>query len=294
MSIKYLMRENFLEYYHLTEIFENSGCDWDTLNEIYLDYNQNHFLRFQKIAEQLVGRLEKDKPDQVRAIYGRAKDPEHLIEKIIRKNGQEFKSKYKDINKENYLDIVTDLIGIRILVLAKEEWKQVDLHIRSIFKEFFEHTPIAYVCYGDREIFDSRSIYVDYTNKGYRSQHYVVKYEHVFCEIQVRTLAEEVYGEFDHRIRYPYRTDNKFLVRYSKIVSKCTAELDDLVSSCLDMGEESWDVLNKQFKKDRYVDWNKGVQTHKDGSGTEEIMIDPKVQMDAKTVANEILTRKRE
>lgn len=279
----------FLEKYHLNGIYKNSGCDWTVLNDIYLDYKLNKYKKFQNLSQELVKRLEEEKPFQIRAIYGRAKDPEHLIEKIIRKNGQDFKVKYKDITKDNYMNIVTDLIGIRILVLAKEEWDEVDMHIRSLFREFFEKTPIAYVCYGDREIFDTNRIHVDYTNKGYRSQHYVVKFQDVFCEIQVRTLAEEVYGEFDHRIRYPYRSENKFLVRYGKIVSKCTAELDDLVSTCLDMGEQSWELLNKKFSQDRYVDWKQQPQEYDDNASN---ISPPDGNADALSLAKSILTRK--
>lgn len=63
------------------------------------------------------------------------------------------------------------------------------------FKEFCE-PPRAYVCYGDRKIFDERLLHVDYTNKGYRSQHYIVDYKGYFVEIQVRILVEEVHDEF--------------------------------------------------------------------------------------------------
>lgn len=55
----------------------------------------------------------------------RCKDPEHLIEKIIRKVGVEKRQKYKNINERNYLRIVRDLMGIRILILSKEEWRTV-------------------------------------------------------------------------------------------------------------------------------------------------------------------------
>ena len=55
----------------------------------------------------------------------------------------------------------------------------------------FVEEPIAYTRYGDRDIYQDK-IHEEHTNKGYRSQHYIVKYEDVYCEIQARTLAEEV------------------------------------------------------------------------------------------------------
>ena len=60
---------------------------------------------------------------------------------------------------------LTDLIGIRILTLRKEDWKVVDGHIRDLFDEFIE-PPVAYVCYGDRDIYDEQIIRMEFTNKG--------------------------------------------------------------------------------------------------------------------------------
>jgi len=45
----------------------------------------------------------------------------------------------------------------------------------------------------------------------YTSIHYVVKPRkdsEVSCEIQVRTLFEEIWGEIDHAINYPHPTDS--------------------------------------------------------------------------------------
>lgn len=254
----------------MQECFNNANCEWSILEEIYTDYKDNYYDKFQKTSIKLAEKLSKEKPEDIHAIYGRAKNPEHLIEKIIRKKGSEHRSAYENITKDNYKDIVTDLVGIRILMLAKEEWKVVHKHIEKQFDEFYQGTPVAYVCYGDRELFETDLIKVDYTNKGYRSQHYIVRYENVYCEIQVRTLAEEVYGEFDHRVRYPYRVNNKFLIRYGKIVSKCTSELDDLVSTCLALGEESWNELHQCVEEDSYVDWKKRPVNESDSEFSED------------------------
>lgn len=124
--------------------------------------------------------------------------PEHVIEKIIRKVGNEDSQKYQNIDVCNYKDILKDLIGIRVIVIKKEGWKEAHDLVCVLFNRFYDDTPKAYVCYGDRKIFDEDSIDVDYTVKGYRSQHYIVQYKTCYTEIQVRTLAEEVYGEFDY------------------------------------------------------------------------------------------------
>ena len=248
-------KKTFLEEYHLQEIYacaEGKGLTWKRLSDIYEDYRKRYYDRYSQNAQKIVERLYKNAPDEVKIIYARAKDPEHLVEKIVRKIGKEDKASYADINVKNYRSIITDLIGIRILILKKEDWDKVDQHIRKKFREI-KGDPIAYVCYGDRDIYDETRIRIDYTNKGYRSQHYIIYYQNIPCEIQVRTLAEEVYGEFDHKIRYPYRDDNKFLKRYNKIISKVISELDDLISTCSD-------ELDKTFVNDKYTDWQKKIK----------------------------------
>lgn len=160
----------------------------------------------QDMAKQLVVDLElgkkkiwDDEPEKrtllqdIHVIYGRAKDPEHLVEKIIRKIGIEDSQKYNEINVGNYFDILRDLIGVRIIVIKKEGWKAAHELLCSLFETFYDNTPKAYVCYGDRKIFDERSI----------------------------------------------------------------SELDDMISTCMQLDGEILEKLNQKFEKDSYVDWAK-------------------------------------
>lgn len=265
-----LEQRQFLKEYNLDHIFKRSGLDWKLLERIYEDYNENMYPLMQDLAGRLVEDLNQrrkkmrfERPEwgnDIHVIYGRAKEPKHVIEKIIRKIGNEDSQKYQNINVKNYKDILKDLIGIRVIVIKKEGWKEAHDLICALFDRFFDGTPKAYVCYGDRKIFDEERIDVDYTVKGYRSQHYIIQYESYYVEIQVRTLAEEVYGEFDHRVRYPYFKDNKFLLRYTNMISRGIAELDDMISTCMQLDEELLEKLNRRFEEDRYVDWAKEQQ----------------------------------
>lgn len=255
-----LDRESFIQKYRLENSFykaEKKGLTWGRLTEIYEDYIRN-LPNYEGKIEKILTRLKKGAPSEAKIIYGRPKKPEHLIEKIIRKVGKEDKAKYEGINKNNYNSIITDLIGIRILVLKKEDWKAIDRYIHKRFSKFLE-CPVAYVCYGDRDIYDKSFISTRYTNKGYRSQHYIIKTKQGICEIQVRTLAEEVYGEYDHKVRYPYRLDSTFLARYNRIISKLTSDLDDLISTSLTMKGQSIDILDENFSSDTYRDWSAEV-----------------------------------
>ncbi len=262
-----LDQERFLQKYHLEKTFEKSNLGWNLLEEIYEDYTVNIYPMLQELSGKLIidlnqrkNIIQNQKPGwgkDIHVIYGRAKDPEHVIEKIIRKVGNEDSQKYQDISVDTYKDILRDLIGIRVIVIKKEDWKEAHELICALFHDFYDGTPKAYVCYGDRKVFDEEIIDVDYTVKGYRSQHYVIRYEECYVEIQVRTLAEEVYGEFDHRVRYPYFKDNKFLIRYTNMISRGIAELDDMISTCMQLDGELLETLNRKFEGDKYVDWAK-------------------------------------
>lgn len=255
-----LNKKSFLKKYNLEETFliaSKRGLTWNNLKEIFVDYEKNYY-KYNYLADEIVKKIRESAPAEAKIIYGRAKNPEHLLEKIIRKIGNEDKQDYYGINVKNYKKIVTDLIGIRILMLKKEDWDPVDLHIHKLFKRFVQF-PVAYVCYGDRDVYDRKRINTEYTNKGYRSQHYTVLYNRNIYEIQVRTLAEEVYGEYDHKIRYPYRVNSNFLARYNRIIAKVTSELDDLISTSLTMDEGSIDILDNNFSQDVYRDWSREV-----------------------------------
>lgn len=231
----------------------------------------------------------------------RSKDAEHLIEKIIRKRGKEQSAKYKGINVDNYKEIIRDLIGLRILIIRKEDWEMIFDELVKMFPFkpntdlHMDEVPIAYIRYGDRDIYKGK-ISKEYSNKGYRSQHYIVKFNGYYCEIQVRTLAEEVYGEFDHLVKYPYRNDNNFLIRYTNILSKLINSIDEIMSTCFQMDEPGWESNEQYFDKDEYDNWTKTSQnTIFDSINKEtELMFknDSKCPINMCSYASDILLRK--
>ncbi len=261
MGCKDLEREAFFEKYKVKKYFEISGLKWETLKAIYNDYENDEDF-FTQCATDLQSYIIKNLTHQVHSVHCRIKDGEHLIEKIIRKCGKEQLAKYSGIDRTNYREIVRDLIGVRILLFSKEEWEGVFDDLIRLFpskeygSNYMKEEPVAYTRYGDRDIFQDK-IHAEYTNKGYRSQHYIVRYKECYCEIQVRTLPEEVYGEFDHHVKYPYREDNRFLIRYSTVLGQLLDSVDEIISTCYQMGENGWDACNHYYEKDTYVDWTR-------------------------------------
>lgn len=189
------------------------------------------------------------------------------------------------------------MIGVRILVLSKEEWEGIFDLLCEKFPDEKEadinmaERPIAYTRYGDRDIFKGK-IHKEHTNKGYRSQHYVVRYKKEYCEIQVRTLTEEVYGEFDHKVKYPYREDNKFLKRYTNSMSQLLDSVDELISTCFQMCEDGWENCNSYFEEDIYEDWQHTSQKVKKETTDDNVIEEDRVSVEISSYANQFLLRK--
>lgn len=63
----------------------------------------------------------------------RTKDPEHLLEKVIRKK-KESPEKFKYLDHTNYYKYMTDLIGIRVFFLYREDWILFHRYITTRFE----------------------------------------------------------------------------------------------------------------------------------------------------------------
>lgn len=290
-----LDRQEFFQEYKVEHEFEISGLKWEVLEEIYDDFC-NRKKNLEARCNEFVDYYTDGMQIEIHSIRTRAKDPKHLIEKIIRKRGRDQSRKYENISVDNYMNVIHDLMGARILILAKEQWEGVfdwtmDKFMTNATQEcYLAEPPVAYTRYGDRDIFGNK-IYREHTERGYRSQHYVVRFKEYFCEIQVRTLAEEVYGEFDHKVKYPYRNDNHFLKRYTNTVSQLTDSIDEIISTCFGMGEKGWESCDQYYEKDTYVDWRNIAQNDmKDLPMQEKKQRDEEV--DAVSYVNSLILRK--
>ena len=178
----------------------------------------------------------------------RTKEPEHLLEKIIRKR-KENPGKFASLDHTNFHKYVTDLIGIRVFFLYREDWiffhryitkrfendpaKYIADRLRD-FDENPEHNyiaerPKAYKRTGDSKIYDDDEIEI-ITDGIYRSLHYIVKYKGYYVEIQGRTLFEEGWGEVDHDIVYKEAQDDEMMRDYSKLLNRLSGLADEMSS----------------------------------------------------------------
>ena len=150
----------------------------------------------------------------VHSMKTRIKDPDHLADKLKRKIGEcESRGETFDITPENLLVRINDLAGVRILHLYTRQVQQIDAALRAILVEQqyeLVEGPFARTWDDEsREFFQSCGIETQESPTMYTSVHYVISSAsrtRVTCEIQVRTLMEEVWGEVDHTLNYPVPT----------------------------------------------------------------------------------------
>lgn len=222
---------NFLKKYKISEDdFKAINIQWDKLMEIYNDF-KSRSQELELVADLISNCLRK--VNKVHSVRQRIKDPEHLIEKIIRKK---LENHDRDITLENYTEEITDLIGIRAIHLFKEEWESIHDYINKTWD--LAENPKANIRKGDSgdlmNDFKTKGLDIKEHKYGYRSIHYLIEvkpYKRKYiAEIQVRTIFEEGWSEIDHEIRYPYYIDNPILANYLHIFNRLAGSADEMGS----------------------------------------------------------------
>lgn len=232
------------------------------LEEIYRNF-QLYIPKLEKIRSEILTYLNEKLSGKVHSIRCRIKDKDHLIEKIIR-NIHNKPLKYEMLNAANYNKIITDLIGVRIIILDKRDWNEIHNSLLQIFRNIPERyavqskdiienydlyyyesnlqgeelknsyhaeKPNVYITSDDdRKLYKDDNLQIDNSRTHYRSIHYIIRYKYVYFEIQVRTLFEEGWLEFDHRIKYPYDQHNSKKEEFASVLNSLAVAADRLIA----------------------------------------------------------------
>lgn len=189
--------------------------------------NQHRLIQFQASIEAFFSKhpkLNEKKFPIIHSIKTRLKDPDHLKDKIQRKQ-----SKGILISKENLFAEVTDLIGLRVLHLYQDQFPIIHQEILKYIEQgdwaFVEEPKAMTWDPESKEMYDRLNIETEVRSTYYTSVHYLIKPNNsnsnpICCEIQVRTLFEEIWGEIDHSINYPHPTDNIACKEQLRVLSK--------------------------------------------------------------------------
>lgn len=187
--------------------------------EIAADYLSKTKI-FQETAADFVQEISNLEP--VHSVRFRIKNPEHLIEKIIRKS-VEYENTDIQFNKDTYLIEITDIIGIRALYVFKN---------------------------------------VEFQNGvDYRSIHYTIRHVNhegilIPIEIQTRSIFEEGWSEINHKLLYKREysdiAEKALLIKTSSVLSSLAGDCDtlgDLMKS-IAKREEVIDILDNSVLLD--------------------------------------------
>ena len=265
-----ISKKQFLDTYNINESeLKEFNIDWQDLKAIHDD-----FLECRKSYEtqaELIANILRGQP-KVHSVKTRIKDMRHLMEKVIRKTpnrrekyGEDFK-----FTVDNYKDEITDLLGIRVIHIFKEDWEEIHNFITSMWNV---REIVAMVREGDTtKKFDEQGIAVRSRPSGYRSVHYLIESyptnKKLITEVQVRTIFEEGYGEIDHQLRYSHEDIPELLGQNLMLLNRIAGSSDEM-ASLINMLSQSIQEVENKFKskineKDKKIEDIKEKISNKD------------------------------
>lgn len=224
--------------------------------------------KFETDASNLQNRLlsNPDLKELIHSLKWRAKEPSHLRDKLTRRANDAIGAGNPfDITPENLFDRISDLAGVRLLHLHMEQMRKIHPLIIKVLEDE------GYVLKGRRQeaktwdpeyaqMLKDLGLKVTQDPSLYTSVHYIIKQNKTtprLCELQVRTLAEEIWGEVSHTINYPRETDSvacgEQIKALARFVSGCSRLVDSIVTSyedhCRRVGESATSSTRRKAKR---------------------------------------------
>lgn len=172
-------------------------------------------------------------PSPIRMIMSRIKQAEKVVEKIFRKS-----SNFPEELTMESVKQMHDTIGIRIIVYFSSQLSLIDRELRNskVLEMDENNPPEAFYDHDKLSSLGLSHIRSSQKESGYSSIHYMMrlkestlpKEERPLFEIQVRTLAQELWCELEHVLSYKPETRPHFSAkRRFQILSKEVAVIDE-------------------------------------------------------------------
>lgn len=236
-------KEAFLRRYEVAELFPECGVSWETLMEIGDDYetkcygdgreSQKYRGDYFEIIQNHIAKIASF--EGVHSYRFRIKKTGSLLAKIIRKSTE----RGVEYTTANYFQKITDILGLRILYVFKEDYWPVHQQLMAEYEnQLAQDISIKLKEGDDKEMYERlireySNVRID-ENKTYRSIHYTVyakktdidAYPRV--EIQTRSIFEEGWSEINHKLVYKKRTGNQGLKRTSDVLSSMVGACDTI------------------------------------------------------------------
>ncbi len=177
----------------------------------------------------------------IHSVKSRLKSPNSIADKLERK-----RNKGGEVTPENVFEEITDLAGVRVLHLHQRQFQQIHETILERVEQGYwklHEDPRAYSWDPEaKKYFDSLGLNTEVRPTYYTSVHYLVRQQAglpLCCEIQVRTLFEEIWGEIDHYVNYPHPTKNIAVREQLRVLSKLVSTGTRLADAIFAVHESS-------------------------------------------------------
>ncbi len=248
----FLSKNRITDAYKKAELIDNKI--WNELQKIDINYNE-YSKNCNAIAQRVLFEiLDSSELKDIHSARYRVKDKNSLLVKIVKKKSKVSLDesydydieKYRNLNSSNYYKIMTDLIGIRILIRYREQWVMVhdwimnkyykgDEHfIKNHLNDYTSHPNESFIAEKPKLYYRNRNDLYFYeqvgrdvfepieSKEGYNSIHYIINIDGKYIELQVRTIFDEAWCESTHDV--VYKNKNKKLEKELNYLSICLAQ----------------------------------------------------------------------
>ena len=183
-------------------------------------------------------------PSPVQRAFPRIKRPESVVDKILRKP-----SNFPDGLSFESIRRMQDAVAARVVVYFLSNLPLIHREIREseILEISPDDSPVAYLSDDLAHRIGLSDLQRQRKDSGYLSLHYIVRFresersdvERPWFEIQVRTLAEDVWGEIEHVLGYKPEKRTSFAVR----------KTFQILSSQLNAIDEHFNLLYEELSR---------------------------------------------
>ena len=193
--------------------------------------------RFRDFAESLIVHFSNNQElvELTHYLKHRVKEEESLRKKLER---YALSSDPEIVDISNLFERVRDLAGIRIIHLHTEQLAKIHPLILEVLHENQYEVigkPTAYCWDVEFEsLFREIGIRTKKQEPMYTTVHYDVlsnQRTKIACEIQVRSLVDEVWGEVSHRVNYPIPSASEACRDQLRVLARLTSGCGRLVDS---------------------------------------------------------------
>ncbi|MHC8470555.1 RelA/SpoT domain-containing protein [Plesiomonas shigelloides] len=209
-----------------------TNTDTQDVQEI-IDKIRSDMHLYEGIHDRIISLIKRDPvfKEHVHSFKSRFKDLEHLKRKIVRKNAEDSQLPEEErkglITAENIKSRITDIAGIRILHLYQGQFTFIHNKLMDLVRDgelaLYENPKVYTWDPEFSDYFQSLNLNSYLKESFYTSVHYVFKPRQdsdITCEVQVRTLFEEVWGEIDHAFNYPQKSESVVVQEQLKVLAR--------------------------------------------------------------------------